>query len=329
MPSTGAAPHTAQEIATYHDADRQAVLEAGARREGTMLVYATNAQADPLYAAFGKKYPFIKVEALRQDGPTVARRMMEEYGAGTYFADTIDLNVGALRQMMGAGLLLAYDSPELAAFRPDAVEPGHHWALDYESYLSLGYNTNLIADADAPKTLDDLLDPKWQGKMAVAGTSTLPNWVGALLRDRGEAFVRKLALQKMRVYEVSARAVANLVVSGEVPLSPTVFNSHVAVSRGEGAPIAWRALGGVYSTTGGMALAAKPPHPNSAMLYIDFLLSQEGQTLYRKLGYASARKDLENADKPTKIYYLSDEPDYANELEKWQALGREITTKAH
>lgn len=326
--AAGAASLTVEEIATYHGADRQAVLEAGARREGAMLVYATNTQADPLYAAFAKKYPFIKVEAYRDDAPTVTRRMIEEYGAGTYNVDTIDLSTGALRQMMQAALLLAYDSPELAKFRPDAVEPGRHWAIDYESYLSLGYNTGLIAAADAPTTLDDLLDPKWQGKMAVPGTSTLPNWIGALVRDRGEDFVRRLAAQKIRVYEVSARAVANLVISGEVPLSPALFNSHVAASRANGAPIAWWPLGGVYSTTGGMALAAKPPHPYAAMLYIDFLLSREGQKLYQTLGYASARTDLENADKPAKIYYLSDEPNYMNDYEKWHALGRQIGTQA-
>lgn len=77
-----------------------------------------------------------------------------------------------------------------------------------------------------------------------------------------------------------------------------------------------------------MALAAKPPHPYATMLYIDFLLSQEGQKLYQKLSYASARTDLENADKPAKIHYLSDEPNYIDELEKWQDLGRQITAKA-
>jgi iron(III) transport system substrate-binding protein len=167
--------------------------------------------------------------------------------------------------------------------------------------------------------------------MGIAGTSTLPNWIGAVFRDKGdkgEDFLHKLAAQNMRVYEISARAVANLVISGEVPLSPALFNSHVFVSRGQGAPIAWRALGGVYSTTGGMALPARPPHPNAAMLYIDFILSKEGQQLYQKLGYATAREDLDNPDKPSTIYYLSDEPNYVEEFETWQTLGNSIATKA-
>ena len=92
----------------------------------------------------------------------------------------------------------------------------------------------------------------------------------------------------------------------------------------EGASVAWRALGGVYSITDGVALALEAPHPNAAMLYIDFVLSREGQALYQKLGYASARKDIDNPDKPAKIYYLGDEPDYLQNYEKWTALAHEI-----
>jgi len=162
----------------------------------------------------------------------------------------------------------------------------------------------------------------------VPGSSTLGNWIGAMIMDRGEAFVRRFADQKIRVYEVSARAVANLVVSGEVPLSPALFNSHMANSQDQGAPVDWRPLGGVYATTGAMALAAKAPHPHAAMLFIDFILSQEGQGLYQKLGYASSRTDMPvRQAKPTKIYYFGDDPDYQDKYEKWMVIGRQIVGK--
>jgi len=98
-----------------------------------------------------------------------------------------------------------------------------YWVLSYESYLSIGYNTSLVSDAEAPKTLDDLLDPKWKGKMGFAGTSTLANWIGAVLKEKDEAYLRKLALQNIRVIPASARAVANMVISGELWLSPTIL----------------------------------------------------------------------------------------------------------
>ena len=113
------------------------------------------------------------------------------------------------------------------------------------------------------------------------------------------------------------------VVAGEVPLSPAIFNSHMANSRDQGASVDWRAIGGVYSTTGAVALPARSAHPHAAMLYIDFMLSREGQIMMQKIGYASARTDLDNREKPERIYYLGDEPDYARNYEKWSTLGRQ------
>jgi iron(III) transport system substrate-binding protein len=254
----------------------------------------------------------------------MTRLILEEAAANTFNVDAIELTTGGLYPLRDAGMLQSYWSPEIAAYRKEAIEPGNHWVIDYESYLSLGYNTNLVSESEAPKTYDDLLDPKWKGKMALPGTTTMANWLGALLRERDEAFVRKLGQQQIRIYEISARAVANLVISGEVPLSPAIFNSHVTNSQEDHAPIAWRALGGVYPTTDGAVIAAHAPHPNAAMLFVDFVLSIEGQKLWQKLGYSSARTDLPGTDRPAKIYYLADEPDYLANYEKWSALGREI-----
>ncbi len=319
-----AQPQSVEEIAQYQGADRQALLEAGARREGHLMIYTTGTQLDPVYQAFSRKYPFVKVDAVHDDVPMVSRRMIEEYGAQTYFVDVVELTTSGLHPLLDAGLLQPYQSPELAEIRSDAIEPGRHWAIDYESYVSLGYNTKLVSDAEAPKTLDDLLDPKWKGRMAVAGTSGQANWIGAVLRQKDESFLRRFAQQQVRIYAMLGRAVANFIVSGEVALSPTIFSSHIAASRATGASVAWRALGGVYANTDGVTLAHEAPHPDAAMLYIDFVLSREGQTLFKKLGSASARKDVDNPEKPAEIYYLDDEPDYLQNYEKWMALAHEV-----
>jgi iron(III) transport system substrate-binding protein len=320
-----AQPKTVAEIAQYKGPDRQKIFEEGARKEGRIMIYATGTQADPVYKAFGEKFPFIKVEALRQDSSLITRRLLEEYNAGTFNADALQLNTTGLHPLREAGVLQPYYSPEVAAFDPAVVEKNNHWVIDYESYLSLGYNTNLVSEADAPKTLDDLLDPKWKGKMAMPGTTTLANWIGAVLKEKDEAYLRKLGQQNIRIYEVSARAVANLIISGEVALSPAIYNSHVANSReASNAPIAWRAISGVYPTNDGAVIVSRAPHPFAAMLFVDFVLSQEGQKILMKLGYTSARKDLPGSQRPSKIYYLGDDPNYLQNYEKWIALGRQV-----
>jgi ABC-type Fe3+ transport system substrate-binding protein len=140
--------------------------------------------------------------------------------------------------------------------------------------------------------------------------------------------LRRLGEQKIRRYEISARALANLVVSGEVPMSPAVLRAHMIDSKQQGAHVAWRALDGVYSNVSGLALPVTAPHPNAAMLYMDFIFSREMQDRYQKMGYSSARVDLTNAESPGKIYYLTEQPNFMDEYAKWTALGQDIFGKS-
>ena len=76
-----------------------------------------------------------------------------------------------------------------------------------------------------------------------------------------------LGQQDIRVYPVAGRALANLMISGEVMLSPTIYQSHVEASKALGAPLGWNAPGPVPVTDTAVALAAKAPHPHAAMLF--------------------------------------------------------------
>ena len=118
LPSAGdAAPRTVAEIATYRGADRQVLLEEGARKEGTVLVYGTGEQMEPVRNAFRGKYPFVRMEVFSTGAAEVTRRVMEEYKANRHTVDVVSLGTGGLRIMHDAGFLQAYDSPELDVFR--------------------------------------------------------------------------------------------------------------------------------------------------------------------------------------------------------------------
>ena len=157
--------------------------------------------------------------------------------------------------------------------------------------------------------------------MAISGSlSTSANWVGAMVISLGADYVRKLGQQDIRIYELTGRALANLTISGEVPLSPTIYNSHVEASRALGAPIAWNVPGPVPVTDTSTALALKAPHPHAAMLLIDFLMSKEGQAIYRDLGYVPSRNGMAPKDLPVlQKLYLTNRPNYVQEFE---AVGR-------
>ena len=328
--TTLAAPSSVQEIANYQGADRQAILEAGAKKEESVLVYGslTEETAGPVFEAFSKKYPYIRLEKHTGDSLTTVRRAIEEFRAKHYIVDVMGTSLGGMLPLRDLDFFVAHWSPEHAAFRPNTIEPNRYWAWDFESYVSLGYNTKEVAEKDVPKSLDDLLDPKWKGKMAVPGSSTTPQWLGATILDKGEPFVRQLARQQgIRNYKIGGRALSNLVVSGEVPLSPTIFNSHMFTSAAKGAPVGWRALGTVHTNTNTMGLAKNAPHPHAGMLLVDYFLGREGQGIRHEMGYASGRKDIDDPNRPEKSVDLTARPNYAQEFERWQILATEIFGK--
>lgn len=327
--TVAAAPATVADIANYSGADRQQLLLDGARREGGLTIYTTGTQIQPLIERFRQKYPFIRVQMPRASSVDTAVKVVQEYAAGVYLVDSFELNSDGLVLAREQGILQPFLSPEMASFEPGAIESGRHWISVRESYTGIGFNTGKIAGAEAPKAYSDLLDPKWKGRMAISATTgTAGNWVGAMVVSLGADFVRKLGGQDIRVYQITGRALANLMIAGEVALSPTIYQSHVAASRAQGAPLMWNAPGPVPVTDTATAIAAKAPHPYAAMLFVDFLLSREAQLIYRDLGYLSSRRDMKSDEYPDlQKLFLMNRPHYVEEFEGWMRLFQDTFLK--
>ena len=122
----------------------------------------------------------------------------------------------------------------------------------------------------------------------------------------GREYLDKMADQEVSVQDMAPAALMNLVVSGEVPLSPTIFDANVTIARQKGAPVEWRPLEPVVTTVGSAALMSKAPNPHTALLFIDFLLSKEGQQLIMKGGLWSPREDVGTVDQKFKKSYLDE-----------------------
>src|SRR4051794_11995245 len=314
-------PANVEAVANYTGPDRQKVLEDGARREGSLLLYTTGTQIKPLLDRFEQKYSFLKVELARASSADTARKVVEEYRAGFEKVDAFELASHGLVVPRDENILLPFRSPEFEAFAPDAIEPKRHWVVVRESYTGIGFNNKLLAADKAPKTYQALLDPQFRGRMAISGISTTAvNWVGTMLIVHGADFVRRLGQQNIRIYNLTGRALANLMSAGEVTLSPTIYNSHVAASAEKGAPLGWFAPGPVPVTDTGVAIARKAPHPHATMLFADFLMSKDGQKLYQELGYDSPRSDVVGAGAKLEKLYLTNRPNYIREYEDWAKL---------
>jgi iron(III) transport system substrate-binding protein len=316
-----AAPATVADIATYDGSDRQAVLEAGAKREGALLLYTTGTQTQPLMDRFRQKYPYIKLEVLRADTSDISRRVIEEYAAGLYQADGFELGSVGLVLPREQGLLQPFFSPEALNYDPQSIEPQKRWISVRESYAGIGYNTDLISPGQAPKTWEDLADPRFKNKLAISGSPSITaEWTAILVQEYGRDILQRIAAQNMRIYDITSRALANLTVSGEVSVLARASNAHFIDSQNHGAHVAWVAPGPVAAEDVDVAITIRAPHPYSMMLMIDFLLSREAQQIYGELGYDSARRDLRSPDAPAQKIYFAQHPNFFAEFEESSRL---------
>ncbi len=324
----GAAPKptTVAEIALYQGADREQLLIEGAKKEGQVMFYNINTWLSTVAQEFEKKYPFIKVSVWRSDSKTLLKRVTEEYASGRYLVDVIDVTFGGVAILQKMGIFQEYYSPEMVAYADEVKEKGKtgvYYLPDLELYIGLGFNTKLVPPADAPKTYKDLLDPKWKGRISFAGTSTGSQWVGNALNVMGREYLEKMGGQDVKVQNISGAALAGLIVSGEVPLSPTIYESNILTSKEKGGPVDWRPLAPVVANVGSSGMTTKAPHPHAALLFLDYLHSKEGQKIVMKGGLGSPREDIGSLERKFKKSYL--EAQYPlEELEKkfseWEEL---------
>ena len=324
------APMSPAQLALYQGADRDKILIEGAKKEGQLTFYNSHTWFRTYVKDFEKKYPFIKVSEWRSDSKNLLSRAMAEFNSSRSLVDVIETTAEAMWVMKRDGVFQEYFTPEARYYPEDVKAKGKNglsYLGDRETYNSLGFNTTLISPNEAPRTLKELLDPKWKGKMSIAGTSTGVRWVGSTLDTLGREFLNKMAEQELTVQSMSGAALAGLVASGEVPLSPTIFDADVAVAKQKGAPIEWRPLDPVVTTVGYSGLSSKAPHPHAALLFLDYLHSKEGQQLMMKGGLWSPREDLGSLEQKFKKVYLDSRyslEELEMKLPEWENLMRRL-----
>ena len=327
----GAKPPSVAELAAYNKPDREKVLYDGAKKEAKLMWYTslTGGPNTDVPKVFADKYPGVTVEVYRGDSDALIARITQEAQAKRYIVDSIETTFPTLKVTQEFKLLAPYFSPHLAQYPDEVKEKASqgrvYWATDRESYIGLAYNTNAVPGNAAPKNFEDLLKPELRGIIGFATTDTGKSMIAAMLKSKGAEFVQKLKGQQIALHSVSGRAILDMVISGELGVSPTVFLSHSRVSIVKGAPIKWVAMDLVPTNAGGVALPANAPHPHAALLFGDFLLSPGGQKFLGKYGLDSA------VNKPPFKRFYADAgmtaEQYEKENEKWEKLLREIGKK--
>jgi iron(III) transport system substrate-binding protein len=270
----------------------QSLIDA-AKKEGHVTWYTTqivDQLARPAAEAFEKKYG-IHVDYVRADPIDIVLRVTSEAKAGHVQADVFD-GTATTPGLEKAGLVLEWLPDSAARLPPRYVDRAGYWVATNLYVLTPGYNTSLISKGTEPKTYQDLLDPKWKGKMAWSrspATSAGPGVVGLLLADMGEekgmAYLRELAKQGITGIDATARQVLDQVIAGEYPLALGIFNHHAVISAAKGAPVDWIPMEPAMVVLSVISVTKGAPHPNAGKLLVDYLVSSEGQEFFRAADY--------------------------------------------
>jgi iron(III) transport system substrate-binding protein len=255
-----------------------------AKREGALVLYSTMTLEDagPLLAAFEKKHG-IKVSMWRGVNQKLVQRALAEARAGQHGVDVYEGSGPGLEILYREGLLEKFYSPAFADIAPEAFPRHGHYAPDNLLFTVMGYNTRLVKPEDVPRSYEDLLQPKWRGRLGIEASNVA--WFAAVAKamgeERGLAYFQKLAAMRPQVRS-GHTLMTELVAAGEIPLALTLYNQAVDKMKEKGAPIDWRPLPPAFGRADGIAVAKRAPHPHAALLFADFVLSPEGQRIIQQ-----------------------------------------------
>jgi len=315
------------DIATYQGPDRTQRLVAGAKKEGTLTIY-TSATVDDMTAltvAFEKKYG-IKANVWRASSENIIQRAATEARGGRFDVDVFETDGVAMEAVYREKLLQEVKSPYLADLIPAAVPPHKQWIGDRVQIFTAAYNSKLVKKAELPKRYEDLTEAKWKGKLGVEAADN--DWFSAVVTEMGEEKGLKLFREIVAKNGLSVRKghtlLANLVVSGEVPLALTTYFYRVLQLKNDGAPIDWFMLPPVVARSQGTGMAKKSPHPHAAVLFTDFLLS-DAQSILAGRDFIPTNVKVKPLPEGLNLKFV-DPAKLLDENEKWDRLYKDIIT---
>jgi iron(III) transport system substrate-binding protein len=324
----GGADSTHKPLYMYQGADREARLLAEAKKQGQVVLYTSLNLKDsvPLTDAFEKKTG-LKVQLWRASSEKVLQRAITEARAGRFSPDILETNGPEMEALYREQILEEFFSPHFTDL-PAAAFPRHrHYVADRFNFFTIGYNTNLVKPEEVPNAYEDLVHPRWAGRVGMEGSDV--DWFGAMVKSMGEekglAFFRKLAEMRPQI-RTGHTLMAELVASGEIPLAATLYNHNVERLTVKGAPVKWKAVRPTFGRPNAIGVAKRAPHPHAAMLFVDYMLSKEGQTILKERNRVPASLSVDTHLNKFP-FQMIDPVITLDENDRWEKLWSELFLK--
>jgi ABC-type Fe3+ transport system substrate-binding protein len=302
-------------------------LVEGAKKEKKLVFYTTMElpQTIEVVRDFAHKYPFLGLELYPLEAETLVKRIQNEARSGMSTWDVMLGGGGLLQPLLEANLIVSYHSPQREAVSDAFKDSEGYWSGYYINPYVLGYNTT---SDEIPKKYDELLDPLWKGNRIAIDSEAhglLRGLAAVWGEDKAVAFLKRLAEQQPVMARASITAVDSLHtgnVSMVIARAPVIQG----YKKKLGSPIDWIFLGPIVAQIDAVMLSAQSRSPNAARLFVDFVLSKEGQSALAGVQQIPVRRDMEPRSKP--VFqghpWFVERPDKHEHFRKTVRLFREI-----
>lgn len=314
------------EVAMYSGPDRMERLVAGAKKEGVLNVYSSMTVGDMkvVVEGFQKQYG-VKIQPWRASSESILQRTMIEQRAGRFEVDAIETSAAEMEALHREKVLQEVRSPHLKDIIPAALRPHREWVGDRFNVIVAGYNTKLVRKDELPKTYEDLLNPRWKGRLGIESDDAV--WFGALAGVMGEEKAIQLFRDMMRINGMSVRKghtlLANLVVSGEVPFALTLYHYKTKQLQRDGAPLGWYVIPPGFSRFLGTGVMKRSPRPHAAVLFMDFML-HDAQKLLLSRDFTATNMKVDPLDVDVNVI---DPVQILDQGDKWKKIYDDIIVK--
>jgi iron(III) transport system substrate-binding protein len=302
-------------------------LHQKALAEGSKLVfYATLAQinAEKILPAFEARFPGVKVEHIDATSDKLVARVIAESRGGRVLGDVFQVPMDTVAQVNQRGLLLQEVPPEAQEY-PDTLR-GAYWVASDLQFIIAAWNTNLVRPDEVPRQFEDFADPKWRNRL-IAEPRDVELLAGLALRkynndDQAIDLIRKIAANNVEFHPGHSE-LAELLAAGQAAACLTCYSHHYPSRIRRGAPLDYMLTEGI-GLVNGTAVFKDAPHPHTAVLWMRWVTSEEGQQAYAEGGRTPAHPKVEPRDKtrPDRVYALS--PEEVSNLSKYERPWKEI-----
>jgi iron(III) transport system substrate-binding protein len=267
-------------ILLWVEVHAQEDLVALAKKESELVIYGT-AQAHQVQRylkPFNQQYPFLQTKYTRSTGESLTSKILAEASGRQLAADVILINNYTHRMFMKKNLIVPHLTSAVKSFPAGLADPNGYWIGFYIVPYAIEYNTRMVDKNEIPKSYDDLLHPRWKGRMSLEKEEYLVtqahlNYLG---KDKAVDYFRKLARQDLALVKGHSQQTV-LLSAGEFSL--VVYNDIARTEeyKKKGAPVNWVDAEPHITVVVAAGMTREAKHPAAAKLFLDFVASQAGQ----------------------------------------------------